>query len=297
MKKKIVYVLCIFIIFILFVLTKNLIIDRPEDTGRLRILSSPKAGIFIDSVPLGSTPFESRYKPGEYTVKLIPEGDQTNAVSWEGKIEVLPHTLTYVIRELGNSEVSSGGEMLTIRKSNELKKGEFGGVSVSSTPPGAIVSLGSEDKGISPIKLTNVSTGEYELSVYLPGFIKRTQKIVITKGHIVDAQFNLSLDPDYKTIDELIKENEKKEASAQANLSLNSLTPSITPIVSKKIIISNTETGFLNVRKEPRITSQQIDQVKEGEEYVYDEVINDWYKIVLKDGSKGWVTGQYVKEM
>jgi hypothetical protein len=157
--------------------------------------------------------------------------------------------------------------------------------------------LGSEDKGISPIKLTNVSTGEYELSVYLPGFIKRTQKIVITKGHIVDAQFNLSLDPDYKTIDELIKENEKKEASAQANLSLNSLTPSITPIVSKKIIISNTETGFLNVRKEPRITSQQIDQVKEGEEYVYDEVINDWYKIVLKDGSKGWVTGQYVKEM
>ena len=293
MKKKFFYVITIIFLFTIGIVFKSLVIDRPEDIGRIRVISSPTAGVFINDLPLGNTPVETKYKPGEYRLKLIPEGGSEKAVSWEGKIQILPHALTYVIRDLGESEVTSGGEILTVVKIDGLKAGPYGAIKAKSTPEGAIISLDSDEKGATPIDLLDIPAGEYELSIAMPGFIKRTQKILITPNHAVNVDFKLALDPKYKTLNQLIEE-ESKQASLEAQLSV-SPSPINNISSDKKLVIKKTESGFLNVREEPNIASGQINQVMPGEVYSYKEVKNNWYLIELSNDSKGWVLGDYVE--
>jgi uncharacterized protein YgiM (DUF1202 family) len=70
--------------------------------------------------------------------------------------------------------------------------------------------------------------------------------------------------------------------------------PTTYPQVSKKIKIIDTETGYLNVRAEPDTTSLILEKVISNEEYEYTEEKDDWYKILLKSGNEGWVSGSYV---
>lgn len=293
MKKKIYFVTAIIFLFLIGIFFKSLVLDRPEDIGRIRVISSPTAGVFINDLSLGNTPIETKYKPGEYRLKLIPEGGSENAVSWEGKIQIFPHALTYVIRDLGESDVTSGGEVLTVAKIDGLKSGPYGAIKAKSTPEGAMITLDSDEKGATPIDLLDIPAGEYELSIAMPGFIKRTQKILITPNHAVNIDFKLALDPKYKTLDQLIEE-ESKQASLEAQLSA-SPSPIINISSTRRLVIKKTESGFLNVREKPSVSSKQIDQVMPGEEYAYKETENNWYLIELSNENMGWVLGDYVE--
>lgn len=60
--------------------------------------------------------------------------------------------------------------------------------------------------------------------------------------------------------------------------------------------ISQTPTGFLNVRGGPSLNSTLIGSVYPGEKYLFLEEQKDWYRIKLRDGSEGWVYAKYAQK-
>jgi hypothetical protein len=201
--------------------------------------------------------------------------------------------LTFVSRELGSSDLTSAGEILTVTKMKGQTKGEHGQVSVVTDPAGAIIFLDNDEKGIAPLSLQDVPAGEHELAVYLPGFFRRSQKIKVSKGHVVEAQFKLALD---KTLaEELVRRHKRRQMRPLTESSALSGTPAPAEVATKKLTIKETPTGFLNVRDEPSTSGAQVDQVVPGKEYEYTEERNGWYQITLSKNESGWVSGQYVE--
>jgi len=300
MKRKLTVIFALIGIFILFILVRFFFFEKTNQLGRIKVLSSPTAGVFINNEPKGKTPFEQKYPPGEYTVKLIPEGEDSKTVSWEGKVTVYANTLTYISRVLGTSDLTSAGEILSITKMEKKPKGETGEVSVVTDPAGSIVFLDNDEKGIAPLTLKDVPAGEHELAVYLPGFFRSTQKINVAKGYSVNAQFKLALDKTHKTLEQELTEKQKEASESAKTESTDSDmqeedTKSASTSTSKNTLtIAETPTGFLNVRDEPSTAGTQIDQVSPGDEYEYTDEKNNWYKIKLSDGTEGWVSGTYV---
>lgn len=300
MKKKLLIILGLVAIFIAFVLLRFFIFDRPTETGRIKILSSPTAGVFIDNVAVGKTSYEARIAPGEHMIKLIPEGE-TDISSWEGKVPVYQNTLTFISRELATSELTSAGEILTITKMDKNPKDEIGMITVITDPVGAIVFLDNDEKGIAPLTLKDVPAGEHELAVYLPGFFRRSQKIKVSKGSIVQSDFKLALDKTHKTLDEEIKNIEEKNATDESRIAegasdenTNTDSEVKSDTNSGSLTVKDTPVGYLNVRKEPSTSGEKIAQVNPDEKYDYSEVENSWYKIKLDDGTEGWVSGDYI---
>ncbi|WKZ30750.1 MAG: SH3 domain-containing protein [Candidatus Dojkabacteria bacterium] len=63
------------------------------------------------------------------------------------------------------------------------------------------------------------------------------------------------------------------------------------------IEITETETGNLNVRKDPNLGAQVVGQVDSGAIFVVKESQNNWYKIEYEPGADGWVIGRYIKRL
>ncbi len=83
--------------------------------------------------------------------------------------------------------------------------------------------------------------------------------------------------------------------------SLNNVAPS--PVVSKKLLIKETPTGWLNLRQNANKTSKILTKVQTNDKFEFLEkktVVGDdydWYSINTEEGIKGWVYGQYVTEI
>lgn len=77
-------------------------------------------------------------------------------------------------------------------------------------------------------------------------------------------------------------------------------TPTIQPTEAptvKKVKILSTETGYLNVRSEPSTSGTIVGTVNPGDEFEYEEIQNDWYKIKINPSLSGWVSGEYVEQI
>lgn len=287
MKGKLTLLLILVLFFIFFILIKFFIFDNKNSYGVLKIISSPTASVFINSTASGKTPFEGKYQVGEYLLKLIPEGISTETASWNGKINIYKNSLTYVNFELGSSDILTAGEIFTMEKikSSGNNNGE---IYIETEPQGAIISLDNEEKGIAPLILENIIDGSHEISVFMPGFFRRTQKINVSSGYRVNAYFKLALDQSQKKIEDI-----EKQSTSSAE--------------SKKvmIIINNNPQGWLRVRSDASINATEEAKVKIGEKFEFLEEKQGWYKIrfngnkeSLVEGSfeEGWVSAEYAKK-
>lgn len=292
MKKKFLFLLLLIVGFIVFIGVRFYTLNKTNQGGRLKITSAPSSSVFIDSAALGRTPFEQKMKEGEYTIKLIPEGVNAQTVSWQGKVKIYKDSMTVVNRELGSSDVSSAGEILTITKMETApKNGNNGEVSIETEPSGAIVYLDNDEKGVSPLLMQDVLKGDHEISVFLPGFFRRTTKINVDGGNRTTAEFSLSVDATAKNVDELRKQKlqaKEKEASDSAKAK-----EAATTSTTKKVTIQSTPTGFLRVRQDPSTTSSEVARVKPDEKYELVEETDGWYKIKLDDGTVGWISSEF----
>ena len=297
MKKKLLIIIILIVLFLIFLGIRFYFFNKDAAMGRVRIMTSPSAGVFVDNVAVGKTPFESTLKPGEYQIKLIPEGENTKTVSWQGKVQLHANALTYVSRELGTSELTSAGETLTITKMEKKPTGEKGELYIETEPAGGIVYLDNDQKGIAPIRLQDVPVGDHEVSVYLPGFFRRSQKIHIEKAYTLNAAFKLALDKSHKTLEDEVKEKEV-EASQEAKRKEEEekkISPTKAAAASETTLtILDTPTGFLNVRSEPSTAGEIITTVDPGDEFEYTGEQDGWYEITTPEGS-GWVSGDYVE--
>ena len=287
MSAKFIYLLILIILFGAFVGITSYI-NKENENGRIKLMSAPSAGVFIDgTATTGRTPFEKSLRPGDYTIKLIPEGIASNTATWEGKVKIYKGALTYVNRELASSEQTSSGEILTITKMTQASRGmQYGEVFIETDPIGAIVYIDNEEKGVSPLT-AEILSGPHEVSVYLPGFTKRTKKISLDEGgYRINANFKLALEEGQKKLDDIKKIMEIDQASKSADLNKNE---------NVKIIILDTPTGYLRVRKDPSIDSEEITRVKPQEEYQFIEEKNGWTKIKVQD-DEGWVSSDYINK-
>ena len=200
-KGKLLLLTILVTFFGLFVGVKFFILDKQNEFGSLTVLSSPSATVFLDNVAAGkTTPYRNeRVKIGEYVIKLIPQGEATQTASWKGRIKINKNALTYVNRELGSSDVTSAGEVFVVEKmSTPPKNDNYGEIYLETDPIGAIVYLDNDEKGVSPMLLGDVLKGTHELSIFMPGFFRRTQKINVDSAYRVTAQIKLAIDQSQK---------------------------------------------------------------------------------------------------
>ena len=66
-----------------------------------------------------------------------------------------------------------------------------------------------------------------------------------------------------------------------------------TPVPQEKriVVVKDTPTGFLRVRKNPG--GEEIDKVNPNDSFPLLDEVNGWFKIELKDQRSGWISGQY----
>jgi len=285
MKKKLGVFLFLLILFIGFLAIRFFVMDKQNSNGQLKVLVSPSASVFMDNVAVGKTPFEDKFKVGEYLLKLIPEGNATDTASWQSKIKIYKNTRTYVNMELGSSDISTSGEVFTSVKMITQVKAGYGEVMVETEPQGAIVYLDNDEKGVAPVKLENVLKGDHEISVFMPGFFRRTQKINVDPGYQVNAKFKLAIDQSQTP-----KIEEKKTATEEASLKESNVDIK----TRKQVTIKETPTGWLRVREEPNAEASESAKVNPGDKF---DILGEeagWIKIEYEKNKTGWISGQYV---
>ena len=265
---------------------KYLYLDKKNEFGQIKIISSPETSVFVDNVAVGKTPFEGQYKVGSYTVKLIPQGVATESASWQGRIVVNKNSLTYVNRELGTSEITSAGEIFYPEKmQTDPKVPNTGEIYVQTDPNGAIVKLDNDEKGVASLILSDVLKGTHEINVYLPGFFPRTQKVNVEGGYRVNAIFKLAIDQN------------QKQATPSSELNTKEATKSAASSGLFKIRIKDTPTGFLRVREGASVTASEEAQVKPGQTFDVLEEKSSWYRISYEPNKDGWVSSEYTEKI
>lgn len=299
MKGKLILMSILVLLFILFVAARLFVFDKKEDFGELKITSSPSTNIFIDNVNVGKTPYHDKAKIGEYLIKLIPDQEASGSAQWQGRVKVYKNSLSYINRELGSTDVDSAGEILTITDITDGSKDDsIGQIIVDSDPVGAIVYLDNEEKGVTTAKLDNVGRGEHELSLFMPGFFRRTQKVNVEGGRRLSALFKLAIDHGQQVKIASLSASPKKESTDSA-----ALTPSPSPTgaiasgSTGQVKIKDTPTGYLRVRTEPSVNASEEAQVKPGDTFALTGEQPNWYKIVYETGKEGWISQEYATKI
>ena len=64
-KGKLILFTILLLLFGLFIAGKYYFLDKKNEVGQLKVISSPESSLFIDNIAVGKTPFEGKYKVGE----------------------------------------------------------------------------------------------------------------------------------------------------------------------------------------------------------------------------------------
>lgn len=273
MKRLFLLIIIILLIMGLAFLARPMLLKKKQLAG-LKITSNPKATIFLEGKHLGQTPFLSKeLKPGELTLKLVPESEIF--FPWEQKIKLNPGTLTAVDHQFGESEESSSGEILTLEP---LTSKNLVSLAIISGPDGIMVRVDGITRGFTPISIEDITEGDHLISLSLPGFLEKEVRAKTILGHKLIVNVKLA--------------KEKVEAEEA--------TPSAKKEESKEepekpyVIINQTETGWLRVRQGPSAAEAEVTRVKPGEKYKFLEATaTGWYKIEYEEAREGWISKKY----
>lgn len=273
-------IIVITVLFVVVFAGYKFIFSRSRDLGGLKAAANLPANVFLNDKLIGNTPFEDKHVTGEFIIKLIPQDTTDQSVSWQGKVKINPSVLTYVNRELGQSELTSGGEVLTLERTNQ----EQPQLEVSSQPDAATILVDGQEKGVAS-QVIAISEGEHDVAVASPGFIGRTIRVQATKGYKLKVDFQLVL----------------SQSEAELIPSTQSGQPTPTGVKTTQpgktsIQIKDTPTGFLRVRNAPNTSATEVAQVKPKDTYPLLEEKEGWYKILYAEGKEGWVSGRYAQK-
>jgi hypothetical protein len=158
-----------------------------EKQAALQVMSEPKSTVFLDGNHVGQTSyFDEELKPGEYTLKLIPEGQEQR--QWQRDIQLTPGVLTVANHEFGETEEESSGYLLTLEPISQKDQAQL---SIVSMPDGAVITLDGEPKGFTPLSLENVSEGEHIINISTPGYQEKEIQAKTISGYKLIANVQL----------------------------------------------------------------------------------------------------------
>jgi len=286
-KGKLILLTVLVFLFGLFLLGKFLLFSNTTELGEINIISTPQSVVYLDRIQVGNTPLQQKIKVGDYLIKLIPNKEASQSATWQGKIKVYKNAVTFVGRALGSSDISTAGEISTVTKmESKPSRDSIGEIAVESEPKGALVYLDLDEKGVAPLAMSDVPKGTHELSIFLPGFIRRTTKINVEAGFRTSTTVKLAID--------LLA---PKESTKSATITDKSKNANSSVAKSIMIKIKETPTGWLRVRSEPSVNASESAKVNPGESYVLVEEQPNWYKILFNDEQEGWVAAQYSEKI
>jgi len=277
----------------------------------LQVTSDSKATVFLNDEHVGQTPyFDENLKPGEYSLKLIPETTEPSLLSWQGMLKLSSGILTVVNRSFGETEEFSSGYVLSLEP---IAEKEAVRISIISTPDSVVVSLDGEPKGFTPLSLDGIDEGEHLLTISSSGYKEEVIKAKTVKGHKLVV--NVQLAKEKK--EEAEEEDEEATESAEKSSSSDQLADSEDKEEDETEEEETTETeeedemerpyvkikdnpwGYLNVRSEPSTAGGAetvVVKVDLGDVFKYIETSdNGWYKIEYEEDKMGWVSGKYTK--
>lgn len=245
----------------------------------LKIVSNPSANIFLNDKLLGKTPYDDRQPPGEYVLKLIPDETGAGASSWQGKVVLPPTVLTYVRRDLGMSEITSAGEIVSMESisSSDVQ------VAVFSQPDAVTFVFDGQEKGTTPYLARDVVPGEHDIAVSSPGFTGRTVRILAKAGYKISVNFQLALSSGSEATTSAVPESQTETLLKEP--------------AKPYVMIKDTPTGFLRVRSAPGTAASEVTQIKPGGKYHFLEEKNDWYRIAYEEGKEGWISSRYAEKV
>lgn len=294
MKRKIGFLIGLVVLVAIIIFGMKFLNNRSPKQGKLKVNSSPASGVFLGTANIGRTPYEEMTNSGEYTIKLVPESTVTALSSWQGNIKIQPNLLTYVNADLAESEFTTAVDILWLEKISN-KQSE---ISVTTNPDGASVSLDGETKGVTPLPMPNITTGEHSLIVSSPGFLTRTLKVKTTAGYRLNAIIKLALSP--QGISEATTSASPTPSSSitPKPTVTGTATASASPNPPKPYaLIKDTPTGFLRVRMEPTTGATEAAQVKPGDKFTILDTQDGWFKISYDGKNTGWISAQYTEKV
>jgi hypothetical protein len=154
---------------------KTVVEERKIPSQWLIIKSEPEgASVFIDGKLAGNTPFQRKYKEGEYTYRLEKSKYHNKA----GKVKL---------------KGEKKGLNLTLNP-------RFGNIKVTSSPEnGMTIYLDDENTGKkTPATLSEIASGEHTVKLQSQWYQPKTKRVKVNDAQTTDLQF--SLDPVYANI-------------------------------------------------------------------------------------------------
>lgn len=257
----------------------------------LDITSAPQATVFINDQNRGETPFSDKdLKPGSYSIKLVPVGE--NLAPYETKIELTAKASTIIHRTFAQSEIDSSGHIL------QLQEDPSGGtyLSVISDPDNVNISIDDVPSGFTPLSKLPVTPGAHSLHATSPGFSEQTLPLNAAPGYNLIVSFKLAGQTITLTPPPSPTPTSLDPSDATSSASPSPTSSSRTSTMEKPyVVIGETETGWLRVRKEASGASDEIGKVNAGEQlkYLGESTELGWFKIEF-EGEVGWVSGRYV---
>ena len=252
----------------------------------LSVESNPGSTVYLDGVELGPTPFSSQtIKAGTYVIKLVPDSPGTDPLpSWEKRFTLSPQTTTVISRAFASSELDSSG--FTLSYVPEKDGGTY--LSVISDPDTINISLDGEPQGFTPISRLTTSSGTHTLVLSSPGFRDQELSVNAAEGYNLLVDIKLALDA-------LEIELPSPTPSVSPSASASAL-PEVGEITKPYVVVKETGTGWLRVRKDPSAYSDELGKANIGEKlkYLGENTETGWVKIEF-EGEVGWTSGKYVE--
>lgn len=248
---------------------------RNADKGALQVTSFPKSKVYIDGKFSGITPF-CKCPPdvlpiGEYRVKLEPQ--EGGYSSYEEKVIIVRSVLTVLDRTFAKG-AEAEGHTITLNPLEDKKRIEF---FVSSFPSGATVLIDKNQTKATPMFTSDITDSDHEVLLKKEGYKDKAVRIHTIPGYKLSIIAYLGIDINTKV------------ASPSPTAS-----PSAMP--SQAVIVSDTPTGFLNVRESASVTSKKIGTVTPGDSLELVSEEDGWFRVKISDGTEGFISAQYAKK-
>jgi hypothetical protein len=276
-KFILIFAITVLVVFIV-VFGFRFITNATLQKGALQVTSIPESKVYLDGKHIGNTPLckceaVDMLKPGNYTVRLVPENKDFS--EFQEKITISSGVLTVVDRKFAKDSLSEGS-VISLTPLKDKKKAEL---VVVSLPEGPRVFLDGSEIGKTPLLFENPTESDHILTVKKTGYKEKSVRIRTPLGYKLTVAVYLSTLTDLSLL--------------QATQSAVLITP--TPSVAvNTVLILDTPTGFLRVRE--NINGAEIARATPGETYELISEKSSWFEIKLKDGRTGWINSQYASK-
>jgi hypothetical protein len=295
MKKGVIVILIGFVLVIVGALGYFFRDRLNKKPAGLEINTTPAATVMLNGKNVGTTPYKNNtLNAGSYTIQLVPDST-TGFTSWETKLELSPLVSTVINRTFAAAESDTSGSVLQFAK-------EPGGktyISIISDPDAVNLNLDGKPSGFTPMTKVEVGPGSHSIALSSPGYKSQDMSVNTLSGYNLILNVKLAADLIALSASPVVSSSATPSASLAPSPSSSPLvaSSSASPAVSKPyVIVEETGTGWLRVRKEPSSTADELGKANTGEKlkYLGESTETGWHKVEFEK-SIGWVSGKYTQ--